>query len=96
MGHDSDIRTGPLFAMSCAGHASGPVGGESPPPVLPQMQYVCFMGGIEWDASGNGNMCQGVGAETQVDEGVGVSVNHGGGLTGLQETLGDGDGVQVP
>ena len=82
--------------MPRVGNASGPVGGDPPPLALISMIHVFFLEVIERDASGHGDVCQGVRVETQVAEGGGSAYEHSGGLRGLRETLGDVDGVQVP
>ena len=58
-GHGPELPPGSLHSLPRAGNASGTGGGEPPPPALPQMRYVCFLEGVEQDASGHGNFDKG-------------------------------------
>ena len=67
--------------------------GNHTPHTLLQIQYICSMAVAKRKESGHGNVRQGFGAETQVTEGGGGAGEYGGGLPGLWETYGDGDGI---
>ena len=49
-----------------------------------------FLEDVEQDASGHGDVCQGVRAETEAAEGGGSVGEHDGGLPGLWDTRVDG------
>ena len=92
-GHNPERLPGPICAPPRAGHASGPGGGEPPPPALPQIQYTCSLEVSEQEEPGRGNVQQGGREETQAAEVVDVAGKHISGLPGLQETSGDGDSI---
>ena len=60
LGHNLERPPGPLCAPPRARHDSVTGVGEPHPTALPQMEYVCLLDGVDRDASGHVDMCQGV------------------------------------
>ena len=90
-GFELDRPSGPLTALTHVIHDSGPVGGKPPPPVVTIVQHVHLMGGVERETPGHSDVHQGYRAEAQaVGRGRG-SRKHGGGIFGLQATVGGSD-----
>ena len=85
--NDTEFPLGQLRAPPHAGHASGPVVGELPPPALHQIRYVCLLERVEQEPSGHGNVCQMTGVENQAYEREGGTGKHDGGLPVLWNTV---------
>ena len=95
-GLESDRPLGQLFLPPRSGHDSGPGEGESPPPMMPLMQHVCTLGGLEGPTPIHGDVCQGHGEEAG-------AAGRGGGphrrvsvLPGLWSATGGGFVFQIP